>query len=113
MKRIQAACLCQTLHYLLKENIEQNEAAKMVEDEVAKYREKLDKNKIQYLIISEEKQKDGSVVIKIIKQYNTSPIGDYLNEDKSHSSLRFWADSKEDHECLVYIVYNIAFAQVV
>ena len=47
MKRIQAACLCQTLHFLLNENIEQNEAAKMVEDEVAKYREKLDKNKIQ------------------------------------------------------------------
>ena len=39
--------------------------------------------------IEKEKQKDGSVVIKIIKQYNTSPIGDYLNEDKSHSSLRF------------------------
>lgn len=30
-----------------------------------------------------------TLVIKIIKQYNTSPIGDYLNEDKSHSSLRF------------------------
>ena len=22
---------------------------------------------------------DGSVLIKIIKQYNTSPVGDYLN----------------------------------
>lgn len=24
-------------------------------------------------------QPDGSVMIRIIKQYNTSPVGDYLN----------------------------------
>lgn len=78
MKRIQAACICQTLHFLLKEDVEQNYAVKMVEDEVAKYKNKLDKNKTQYCIVSEEKQQDGSVVIKIIKQYNTSPVGDYL-----------------------------------
>lgn len=38
----------------------------MVEDEVTKYKEKIDKNKTQYRIVSKEKQQDGSVVIKII-----------------------------------------------
>ena len=36
-------------------------------------------NRTQYKIISEETQPDDSVIIKIIKQYNTSPVGDYLN----------------------------------
>jgi len=29
--------------------------------------------------VEETTQTDGSVILKIIKQYNTSPVGDYLN----------------------------------
>lgn len=51
----------------------------MVNEEVAKYKASLDNSRTQYKIVSEETQPDGSVIIKIIKQYNSSPVGDYLN----------------------------------
>ena len=43
------------------------------------YKENLNRNKTQYKILSEEVQSDGSIVIEIKKQYNTSPTGNYLN----------------------------------
>ena len=48
MKRVKAACICQTLHFMLKEDISHAEA-------------------------------DGSVMLKIIKQYNANPVGNYLD----------------------------------
>ena len=39
----------------------------------------LDRNHMQYKILSEERQEDGSVMIEIIKQYNSSPVGTYLD----------------------------------
>lgn len=79
MKRIKAACITQTLHFLLKEDIDREYAKKLVTEEVRKYKEQLNKNKTQYKILSEQAQDDGSVIIEIKKQYNTSPIGHYLD----------------------------------
>ena len=79
MKRVKAACICQTLHFMLKEDVVHSYAVKLVQEEVARYKASLEKNRTQYKIISEETQPDDSVIIKIIKQYNTSPVGDYLN----------------------------------
>ncbi|CDM69260.1 hypothetical protein CM240_2102 [Clostridium bornimense] len=78
MKRIKAACIKQTLHFMLKEDLGHDYAVKMVDEEVKKYKSQLDRSKTQYKIIAEERQADGSVIIEIIKQYNTSPVGDYL-----------------------------------
>ena len=79
MKRVKAACICQTLHFILKDDLGHDYAVKLVKEEVEKYKASLDKNRTKYKIVSEETQSDGSVMIKIIKQYNTSPVGDYLN----------------------------------
>lgn len=79
MKRVKAACICQTLHFMLKDDLGHDYAVKLVKEEVEKYKASLDKNRTKYKIVSEETQSDGSVMIKIIKQYNTSPIGDYLD----------------------------------
>lgn len=79
MKRVKAACITQTLHFLLKEDMGKEYAKKLVTEEVQKYKEHLDKNRTQYKILSEETQADGSVIIEIKKQYNTSPIGHYLD----------------------------------
>ena len=79
MKRVKAACITQTLHFLLKEDMGKEYAKKLVTEEVQKYKEHLDKNRTQYKILSEETQTDGSVIIEIKKQYNTSPIGHYLD----------------------------------
>lgn len=79
MKRIKAACLTQTLHFMLKENTDHDYAVKFVSEEVKKYKEQLNRNKVQYKILSEEIQADGSVIMEIKKQYNSSPTGNYLD----------------------------------
>ena len=79
MKRVKAACICQTLHFMLKDDLGHDYAVKLVKEEVEKYKASLDKNRTQYKIVSEETLSDGSVMIKIIKQYNTSPVGDYMD----------------------------------
>lgn len=79
MKRVKAACICQTLHFMLKEDVAQDLAVKLVRDEVMNYKRRLESSRTQYRILEETEQKDGSVIIRIIKQYNQSPVGDYLN----------------------------------
>ena len=79
MKRVKAACICQTLHFMLKDDLGHDYAVKLVKEEVEKYKASLNKNRTKYKLVSEETQPDGSVMIKIIKQYNTSPVGDYLD----------------------------------
>ena len=48
-------------------------------DEYEKYKEQLDRSKTKYVILSERVNDDGSIIIEIKKQYNTSPVGDYLS----------------------------------
>ena len=68
MKRIKEACICQTLHFMLKEDVGHDYAVKVVKEEITKYK-----------ILEETEQPDGSVIIKIKKQYNTAPVGSYLD----------------------------------
>jgi len=63
---------------MLKEDMGHDYAVKLVEEEVKRYKSGLDKSGTKYRILSEVKQEDGSVIIEIKKQYNTSPVGDYL-----------------------------------
>lgn len=79
MKRVKAACICQTLHFMLKEDLDHGLAAKLVQEEVENYKKGLDRNRTRYKIIEETVQPDDSIIVKIIKQYNTSPVGDYLD----------------------------------
>lgn len=78
MKRVKAACIHQILHFMLKEDFGHEYAVKAVNEEVARYKIQLERSRTQYKILKEEKQEDGSVIIEIIKQYNTSPVGDFL-----------------------------------
>ena len=79
MKRVKAACICQALHFQLKEDMEHNSAVKLVREEVAHYKATLDRNQTKYRILEEIHQEDGSIIVKVIKQYNVCPVGDYLN----------------------------------
>lgn len=78
MKRIKAACICQTLHFMLREEVSHDYAVRQVREEVAQYKKTLERNHTQYRIVEEETLPDGSVQLKIIKQYNQSPVGEYL-----------------------------------
>ena len=78
MKRIQSACLSQTIHFLLKEDVGHDLAVSQAKAEYENYRKTLDKKRIKYKITDEKTQQDGSIVIKIKKQVNDYEIGDYL-----------------------------------
>ena len=79
MKRIKAACICQTLHFMLKEDIAHEWAVEQAAKEVDQYKKGLDQNHTKYKIIEQTTEPDGSIMLKIIKQYNSSPIGNYLD----------------------------------
>lgn len=79
MKRIKSACICQTIHFMLKEDLDHDYAVEQVKTEVENYKKGLERTKTQHKILEESVQPDGSVIIKIIKQYNRSPVGNYLD----------------------------------
>ena len=64
---------------MLNENIGHNEAVLLVRQEIEKYKASLEKSKTKYKIIEEVNQPDGSVIIRVKKQYNMSPVGSYLD----------------------------------
>ncbi|HIV67424.1 MAG TPA: hypothetical protein IAA32_00990 [Candidatus Butyricicoccus stercorigallinarum] len=79
MKRIKAACLLQTVHFLLKEDMPHDAAVNAVKGEVAQYKAHLERNRTKYRITEETTQPDGSIVLKVRKQYNQHSTGDYLD----------------------------------
>ena len=79
MKRIKAACLEQTIHFQLKDGISSEQAKRQVRQEYESYQAQMDRHRIQYKIIEEAEQSDGSLIIRIKKQNNTQPVGSYLD----------------------------------
>ena len=79
MKRIKAACLEQTIHFQLKDGISAELAKQQVRQEYESYKAQMDRHKTQYKILEEAEQPDGSLIVKIKKQNNTQPVGNYLD----------------------------------
>lgn len=79
MKRIQSACLLQTLHFQLKEGVPHDQAVEGVREEYAQYKARLERSHTRYRVVREETQSDGSIVIEIKKQYNNASCGSYLD----------------------------------
>lgn len=79
MKRIKAACLEQTIHFQLKDDMPREEAAKFVEAEYAHYLAQMDRNRTVYRILEKNEQKDGSLIVKLKKQYNSYDCTPYMN----------------------------------
>lgn len=78
MKRIKAACICQTLRFLPKDDLPRDMAAELAEEEVQAYQKGMDAAGTRYRVQKRNTQPDGSIELKVIKQYNQCPVGDYL-----------------------------------
>ena len=78
MKRILAACLQQTVHFKLKDGIAHAAGAKLVAEEYDNYKKTLERTRTKYKILEENVQPDGSIIIKIKKQYGETPVGEYF-----------------------------------
>ena len=79
MREIKTACITQTLCCSNHDGETTEYAKKTIVQECEKYKAQLEKSGTEYRILSEKTNEDGSIVIEIKKQYNTSPVGDYLN----------------------------------
>ena len=78
MKQIKVACIEQILHFQLKENIEHNTAVQMVQEKYVHYKYQMNKEVTRYKLVDEKTLPDGSIQIRIKKQYNTAPVGNFL-----------------------------------
>ena len=78
MKKIKAACICQTLHFMLKPGIPHDQAIESVQDELIRYKSQLERSRTKYKILKETKEPDGSIIVEIVKQYNYNPVGNYI-----------------------------------
>ena len=78
MRRIISACVEQTMHFRLKDRTEPKLAAKLTGEEFEAYKMKLDRDMVQYSVLDEQRQSDGSLIIKIKRQYNNYPCGEYI-----------------------------------
>lgn len=82
MKRVKAACIFQTLVFSQKEDCgmtrEQQLAANR--EELRRYRMTMDRQKTRYRITEETEQSDGSVLVRVRKQYNDkAEVNEYFN----------------------------------
>ena len=79
MKRIQSACLEQTIRFAAKDAATAAEAARLAAAEYRHYLVQLDRGRPAYKVLEEQPQKDGSLLIRIKRQYNSYDTGTYLD----------------------------------
>lgn len=82
MKRVQAACILQTLVFQQKDDtcFSKEKKTALNKEEVEKYKASLEKHKTRYQIVEETEQEDGSILIRVRKQYNDkTDVAEYFN----------------------------------
>ena len=78
MKRIQSAVLHQLIHFQLKEGVPADIAVIEVRNEYEQYKKGLERSRAKYRITEENVQPDGSIIIRIRKQYLDYDCGSYI-----------------------------------
>lgn len=71
MRRIKSACLLQTIRF----DTTNGENPK---EELEMYCKRLDRRKVKYKVEGTQEQEDGSLLVKIMKQYNTYSTEGYI-----------------------------------
>ena len=79
MKRIKAACLEQTIHFMLKEDFPHEEAVQAVQAEYAHYIAQMDRNRTRYRILENKELPDGFLLVKLKKQHNSYDCSPYMD----------------------------------
>lgn len=82
MKRVKAACILQTLVFQQKEDsgLSRDAIAAMNREEVQRYKHNLERTRTRYQITGEEEQEDGSILVRVRKQYNDrTDVSEYFS----------------------------------
>ena len=72
MKRVKAACILQTLVFSQKSEMgySKESALKINQEEIERYKKNLERTRTKYQIVDTVEQSDGSVILRVRKQYN-------------------------------------------
>lgn len=82
MKRIKSACIFQTLIFAQKPELElcKQDALKINHEEIERYKSAMERANTRYQIVSVEDQDDGSVVVRVKKQYtDKTDVSEYFD----------------------------------
>lgn len=86
LKRVKAACILQTLIFAQKDDcgLSKEQQLAINYEEIERYTSMMDKNHTRYQITEKTEQHDGSVLIRIKKQYNDkTDVSEYFDPYKS------------------------------
>lgn len=74
MKRVKAACILQTLVFSQKADcgLSREQQSKLNRDEVSRYKATMERTHTRHQIAGEVEQEDGSILVRVRKQYNDS-----------------------------------------
>ncbi len=84
MKRVKAAAISQTLVFCQKPDLEfsHDEALKINREEYEHYKMTLIRSNTRHVIVSEQEEQDGSITVRVIKQYNDkADVDEYFKLD--------------------------------
>lgn len=72
MKRVQAACIMQTLIFSQKNEMDfsREHAERLNREEYESYKKTMERSHTRYQIVSEDVREDGALIIHVRKQYN-------------------------------------------
>lgn len=79
MKRIKFACLSQTIHFERNEKLGEEEATSLALMERERYLKRLEETGTPYHIDRQYQLEDGTPVLVLRRQYNSYPVGSYLD----------------------------------
>lgn len=82
MKRVKAACIFQTLIFSQKDDLcfSKERILELNRDEVKRYKASLERTGTRYQITEETALDDGSVLVKVRKQYNDkADVSEYFD----------------------------------
>ena len=82
MKRVKSACILQTLVFSQKDCavLTRARALKFNLEEVEKYKASMARSRTKYQLVSQEEQPDGSVIVRVRKQYSSSAdVSEYFD----------------------------------
>jgi len=82
VKRVKSACICQTLVFSQKPEFgfSKDRSSRINHEEFEHYKAAMDSKRTKYLIVDAVDQEDGSLVVKVKKQYNlTTDTSEYFD----------------------------------
>ncbi len=81
MKRVKSACIFQTLIFSQKPEmgLSKERAIRLNREEFERYKQGLERTRTRYQIVDSAETDDGSVIVKVRKQYNdTIDVSEYF-----------------------------------